>query len=379
MAELSKVARCYRCGAILQTENENEPGYISPEIVSKYPEGLLLCNDCFRNERFNTEPKEPHFEESFQSILEVVKQTKAVVAYVIDIFSFEGSFISKLIEMINGLDVIVIANKRDLLPKDADDELLLEYVAHRLRVAKLNVKDVVLTSTNGDYNIDLMYKKIVDLAKDRDVYFIGASVSGKSSLISSLLKNFTNRTTRPITVCTFKGTDLRGYKIPVTDKTYIYELPGTDIQNSLVSKVERAVQNQIVPKRAVKARKYTLTQRASVILGGLCAIELISKNKTTIEIYASSQIDIKQKRLSAEKQLRANFKKPYAKPVSANYTQFNEFDAYDITIEEEGKRDIGILGLGWFSFTGKNQTFRIFVPKGVYVYTTRAKLDYVKK
>ena len=67
MAELNKVARCYRCGAILQTDDENKEGYISPEIVSKYPEGLLLCNDCFKNERFNTEPKEPHFEESYQT------------------------------------------------------------------------------------------------------------------------------------------------------------------------------------------------------------------------------------------------------------------------------------------------------------------------
>ena len=36
--------------------------------------------------------------------------------------------------------------------------------------------------------------------------------------------------------------------------------------------------------------------------------------------------------------------------------------------------DIAILGLGWISFKGNNQTFRVSVPKGVYIYTSRAKV-----
>ena len=378
MAELNKVARCYRCGAILQTDDENKEGYISPEIVSKYPEGLLLCNDCFKNERFNTEPKEPHFEESYQTILEQIKESKPLIAYVVDLFSFEGSFITKLNEMIKGLDVLVIANKRDLLPKDIDDEALLEYVAHRLRVAKLEVRDVVLTSSSTNYNIDLMYQKIVELSNNRDVYFIGASISGKSTLITELLKRYQNNTRKLITVANFKNTDLRGYKIPLTDKTSIYELPGTDIHNSLLSKVERVVQNQITPRKEVKARKFNLHCNNSVAIGGLCVVELLSKTKTDISIYASSSVEVKMKRITGEKYLQSILKKENIKPCSSRYTLFNEFDAYDFQITEEGSRDIGILGLGWFNFKGNNQTFRIFVPKGVYVYTTRAKVNYAK-
>lgn len=378
MAELNKVARCYRCGAILQTDDENKEGYISPEIVSKYPEGLLLCNDCFKNERFNTEPKEPHFEESYQTILEQIKESKPLIAYVVDLFSFEGSFITKLNEMIKGLDVLVIANKRDLLPKDINDEALLEYVAHRLRVAKLEVRDVVLTSSSTNYNIDLMYQKIVELSNNRDVYFIGASISGKSTLITELLKRYQNNTRKLITVANFKNTDLRGYKIPLTDKTSIYELPGTDIHNSLLSKVERVVQNQITPRKEVKARKFNLHCNNSVAIGGLCVVELLSKTKTDISIYASSGVEVKMKRITGEKYLQSILKKKNIKPCSSRYTLFNEFDAYDFQITEEGSRDIGILGLGWFNFKGNNQTFRIFVPKGVYVYTTRAKVNYAK-
>ncbi len=378
MAELNKVARCYRCGAILQTTDPNKEGYISPEIVDKYPEGLLLCNDCYKNERFNTSPKEPNFEESYQIILNQIREEKPLIAYVIDLFSFEGSFISKLNEMIEGLDVLVIANKRDLLPKDIDDKSLLEYVAHRLRVAKLAVKDVVLTSTNTNYNIDLMYQKIKELSSNRNVYFIGASVSGKSSLITELLKHYENRTNKPVTIATFKNTDLRGYKIPLTNKTFIYEIPGTDIHNSMLSKVERIVQNQISPKKTVKPRKNTLHTNGSIALGGLCIIQLMSKAKTDVFVYASNLVEVKYKHLTGEKFLQSILQKKNVKPCSARYTQINEYDAYDLQITEEGSRDIGILGLGWFNFKANNQTFRIFVPKGVYVYTSRAKINYVK-
>ena len=75
-----------------------------------------------------------------------VKKTNGLIVYVVDLFSFEGSFISKLNDAIAGLDVLVVANKRDLMPKNANDEHLLQYVAHRLRVAKLNVKEVFTCS-----------------------------------------------------------------------------------------------------------------------------------------------------------------------------------------------------------------------------------------
>lgn len=45
------------------------------------------------------------------------------------------------------------------MPKNANDEHLLKYVAHRLKVAKLNVKEVVLASSSTNYNIDVMYEK----------------------------------------------------------------------------------------------------------------------------------------------------------------------------------------------------------------------------
>ena len=61
-------------------------------------------------------------------------------------------------------------------------------------------------------------------------------------------------------------------------------------------------------------------------------------------------------------------------PCCDEFRSFADFDVYDFEITEVGDRDIGILGLGWFHFIGNKQTYRVFVPKGVYVYTTRSKI-----
>ena len=82
--------------------------------------------------------------------------------------------------------------------------------------------------------------------------------------------------------------------------------------------------------------------------------------------------------MDGEKHLKYVLKKHNNKPFSSHLTDITQFDVYDFTIDEKGSRDIGVLDLGWFNFTGAGQVIRIFVPKGVYVYTSRAKLKYDK-
>ncbi|MBR1581619.1 MAG: hypothetical protein IJ656_01165 [Bacilli bacterium] len=378
MAELNKISRCYRCGAILQTEDPLSEGYISPEIMNKYPRGLLLCNNCYKNEGFNEHPYLPSFDEDYKKILDKAVTNNDLIVYVIDLFSFEGSFISKLIEVIKDLDVIVVANKRDLLPKKADENELINYVHERLSLTGLSVKDIVLVSSNTDYNLDLMYEKIIKQAKNRNVYFLGASISGKSTLITELMKRIKNVSDMPISLEQFKGTSLQGYKIPISNKNFIFELPGTDIHNSLYSKVEPSVQRVITPKKAVVPQDGVLLKGGSIAIGGLAVIELFKGKTTLIKTYFAKGVELKFRQYSGLNHLKHILQKRNIVPCSNNFYNMNDFDAYDFIIDESGYRDIGISGLGWISFKGSNQTFRIYVPKGVYVYEGCRKVVNVK-
>ena len=56
MDKLSKIQRCYHCGAILQCEDEAKEGYIDFNIINKYPEGFLFFFFCFSTEKFSNGP-----------------------------------------------------------------------------------------------------------------------------------------------------------------------------------------------------------------------------------------------------------------------------------------------------------------------------------
>lgn len=372
MPNISRVKRCYHCGAILQHKDANQPGYISSEIIDKYPDGLLLCDECYKSEKQNA-PQEAVLDEEYLNILETIKAKKALVVYVVDLFSFEGSFIRKVNDMLNGCDVLAIGNKRDLLPKNVDDKELLLYIKHRLRVAKLDVKDVVLTSSTTGYNIDLMYEKIKKLSVGKDVYFVGASISGKSALIAEFLKKFKNNTNEYVVTYTFPNTNLRGFKIPLGNHMYIYETPGLSIDNSMLSKVDEIVAKKILPDSTICPKSFKLNPGLSLMFGGLALIELISGEETKVDVYCKTGLDLKVSK-NGEARFVNVLSRHTLQPCCDEFRSFADFDVYDFEITEVGDRDIGILGLGWFHFIGNKQTYRVFVPKGVYVYTTRSKI-----
>ncbi len=376
MSVLKKVKRCSHCGAILQTEDQTKDGYITSVILKKYPDGVLLCDKCF-----NEEKKEDSIivlNDEYKSILETIKKDNALVVYVIDLFSFEGVFPSEATNLLSGLDVIAVANKRDLMPKTVDDYELISYVNHRLRMSNLKVKDVLLTSTNANYHIDELRKLIRDNVDGRDVYFVGSSTSGKSALISEILKNFENKTNKFIVTYTFPNTTLRGFQIPIGENNYIYEVPGFPITNSLLGLLEKPIVNYIVPKKAVEDRKYIISDKISLAIGGLAFIMQLTEEKTVLHCYISPKINIKTRRGDSLKFFNGILEKGDQTNTSYKFRNLSDFDIYDFEITEKGERDIGVLGLGRIQFKGNNQKFRIFVPKGVYVYTTRAKLKNVK-
>jgi hypothetical protein len=77
---------------------------------------------------------------------------------------------------------------------------------------------------------------------------------------------------------------------------------------------------------------------------------------------------------NAEAALLKGIQKETLRPISEKVQSMDDFDIFDIAVDEEGSRDIGIEGFGWINFTGQKQTFRVYAPKGISIYTTRAKL-----
>lgn len=372
---VNTVRKCYHCNKVLQSEDKNQGGYIPRELLETNDGRVLLCEECYRKENLDVIPTKIELGKDIVTILNDAKKSNALIVYVVDIFSFETSFIQEVNELIKGLDIILVANKIDLLPNNSRLNEVKEYVAHRLRVEEMKALDIILTSPENGFNIEEVVKGIKANRKGKDVYIIGRIGSGKSSLLTSLLKVFSNTTNQMIVTENYKGTESRVMKLPLEDGKFIYDTPGLPNSISAVSVLEKDVVRAITPREHIKKRGFLLYPKQALVLGGLIRVDLLSKKSVNLNVFMSDKIQLK--RITSwdhDKIFSRWLKNKLVKPISPAHTSLSDFDVYDIDVTEKGERDIGVDGIGWISFTADKQKFRIYVPKFVKIYTTRSKI-----
>lgn len=372
--ELTKVKKCYGCGALLQSSNEEELGYVPLKHLES--DDIFLCQRCFKTHHYSADKlSEPTISVDFFEIIKDIRKKKALVFYVVDVFTFESSFNSDINSALDGVEVILIANKVDLLPKSTNKAKLLKFVERHVEEAGLHVSKVILTSSKKNYNIDEVIEEINRLNENRDVYFIGAVSSGKSLLIKTLLKNYKNETSRYITTSVYPNTTVAVQQIPISEKTTIFDTPGISITNSLISKVEKPVIKQIVPRGEIKARTYQLFSKNSIIIGGLARLDFLDGPFTSFTFYFSDDVKITRSfTASADHSMDSLIKNKKITPLSNIVTSVKDFDAFEFTTHEDRKYDIAWNGYGFVSFKGSGRKVRIFAPRGVAISYNESKI-----
>lgn len=383
MSKVNVVRRCYSCGAILQSGDKNKEGYIAASLLERPLNEVLFCEHCYTEARFNLLPAEPQVDADFLLMLDDARASDALIVYVVDTISFESYFNEGIADRIKGLRILVLANKHDLMPKEVKDEDICEYVAHRFRVASMPVQkeQVLLTSLTTMGEVKDVAERIDEERKRHDVYIIGPTGSGKSLFFTAFLRNYSNASGQNITTSNYPGTSLRVMQIPLDASSFLYDTPGTSIKNSVIGLVEPDCVKAIQVKTPLKARNITMGKGDVVFVGGLGQIELIDAGKAKngrvdIKAYFSNEIGLKK--ATIRKDLGEAFLKYLGHnqlhPSSHLVRSLKDMDIFDFQIEETGSRDLGIAGLGWINFAGAEQTFRIYVPKGVSVYGSRCKV-----
>ncbi len=375
MTEIRRIRRCPGCGVILQSIDETLPGFVPEKHMERHE--VVLCQRCFKLQHYGEDisPKEPRVNEEFLKILAQAKAENALIIYVLDLFSFDSSFSPDVNEMIRGLDIIGVANKRDLFPKSVKDEKLRAYVLSRTEKVGLTLIDLVIASPIKKYNIDEVKLQIEKHRDGRNVYVIGATSSGKSSLVNAFMRQFLNTTSFMITTSPFPGTTLRVIEIPLDEKSHLYDTPGYALDTSLISKVERDVIRTIVPRTEIKPRTYQISPKQSVILGGLARFDFMSGKATGFTFYMSNLVELKRSLLSnADKTFDTLVSQNRIRPTSKLVKSFQDLEAFEVAIVDKGRLDIGIVGLGWINFAGNKQNIRILAPKGVGIYVLPPKI-----
>jgi len=379
MDQISKVKKCYRCGATLQSEDPTKEGYVLKEILENPNQSFTFCQKCFERERWQSSSNEPFIDYEFIDVLREAKERGCLLVYVVNLFSFETSFSKEVIDLIQGMNILVVGTKYDLLPQSASKEEISEYVAHRFRVAGLHIHapDVYIATVNDEDSIRATLTRIFELKNAKDVYIVGPQDSGKTALINAFLKIYNNLSNGNIVTCNYKNTHLRVMKIPMTNNSAMYETPGISITNSILFGLDTKTLKNIYLTNEVKPREIGISKGQSVFIGGLAIIELVEGNKLGFTCFFHDKVQLHKSHYSnvESKFIKLN-KSGALVPSLSKIKSTQDMEIFEISINnKEGTyRDIGFAGLGWVTAKFTTQKLRVYVPKGVSIYTSRPKI-----
>ena len=274
------------------------------------------------------------------------------------------------------LKVAVIGTHRDLFSSLIKDETLIRFINERFEEVGITPDSVTILGNEDNVDIKELMMKFNEARKAHDIYLIGSKMSGKTSLINRLLKYYVNKTKWPIKTENYRGTSVKVMSIPLSNSSFIYELPGFSLSTSTVGKVEKDVQKLIIPRRKIETHYRTLGKGDALVAGSLGYFELFSGKPTAIKFYCAEGVEIKK--LGADKVgefLEENNRKRSLRPVSERITSFRDYDFFEYTMENDGQvHDISVEGLGWISFVAKGQIIRVMFPKGAALKESLAKL-----
>ena len=378
MGKQSRVLRCYHCGAILQCENEDEKGYIIPESLHRAtPIQIIYCDKCFETMKaFNNSELEQKVDQEVLKILDDAFATDAMIIWVVDLFSFNGTLNSEIANKVKKLNVVVVGNKRDLFPMNVKDDSLIAYLNETFNAYGIKPKSVRLLGATNKIDSKELIDAMNAARKGHDVYMIGNSTSGKTSIINRAMKGFENKTSRQIKTITYPGTSVNVLEIPLSRSSFFYELPGISQTTSATGKLEKDVVKQLVPKKAIKMTQRTMTAGDALMIGSLAAFEVIKGKTANYRFYAAEGVEtrkVQSKKL--DDYINENNIRRFARPVSERLVSFLDYDMFEYAMENDKKwHDIAIEGLGWLSFIAQGQMIRIRLPKGVALKESLAKI-----
>lgn len=313
--------KCLGCGSTLQSENQEKEGYVK-ELTSAY------CERCFRIKNYGDYKFIAKSNTEFVEILKDVNKTKDLVLLVVDIFNLPENFefITKYITN----PILLVLTKWDVMP-NVYEQKILDYMDKY----NLNLCDKIIVSSNKNYNMDVLIDKIKLYQKSKNVYVVGYTNAGKSSLINKLIYDYSENTPT-ITTSLVPSTTLNSIEVKLDSSLTLIDTPGLLFDSSIDNFVDINMLKKITPRKKIKPITYQVKSFQTIMIEDILALELSNNN---INMYFSSDLKIER------------------------YYKKRKIDLEAKVIEVAENTDVVISGLGFIKFTKKEKIVLYVIPK----------------
>ena len=277
---MDNIKKCMGCGTILQDENILKEGYTTSLDND-------ICQRCFRMKNYGEYQVVTKSNEEYLSILKSVGETKDLVLYITDLLNLDKN----LEELRNYIPnkMILVLNKKDALPKSVKENKLIKYIENK----NMNFEDIIVVSANKNYNIDYLLKRIKYLQTSKNVYVIGHTNVGKSSLINKLIKNYSDNC-QELTMSPLPSTTLNTIQIEINDHLTLIDTPGVVDNGSILNYVDPKMVKKISPNKEIKPKTYQLRKNQSIVIEDLIRIDYIEGEKNSFTLYLSNGLKVKR-------------------------------------------------------------------------------------
>ena len=330
---------CKGCGAKLQSEDSNALGY-TPDINKE------LCMRCFRLKNYGEYQTTLKTNDEYIKIIEDIGKTKSLVLYVIDLLSIPED-LSKIKEYLTNNKIILVLNKKDMLPLSVKDEKIYDYIEELYEGV---FTDKIIISANKNYNLDKLVKLIKKHRVYKDVYVIGNTNAGKSTLMNRLIENYSDDS-GDITISSMPSTTLDEIKVPFKDYVLI-DTPGLVDSFNILNYISEENIKRISSNKTIKPRTYQIRKGQALIFNDFLRIDYIEGERNSFTVFVSN--DIKVKRINGKRH-------DYLKDLSRK--------ELDLKYHE----DIVINGLGFVKTIMEGKVY-IYVNQDVSVFTRKSMI-----
>lgn len=367
---MTEEKRCPGCGALFQSVNPQEKGYIPAEVLGRGDE--VLCARCFSLVHYHRDCPLPFEAARYQALLATIARSRALVVAVVDLFDLEGTFLTDLNRWFPSSPLLLIANKADLFPRETKREKLMTYLERTCARQGVKASASLVATANSHDDAPAILAAIERLRRTSpapdDVYFIGRTNVGKSSLLKML--SYAAKMPAPsLTVSDMVSTTQDLITIPMPSGVRFHDTPGLLNPSSANTYLTKASLDKVVPKKAVHPAVLQWFGTSTLFIGGFARVTIAANEASVVAYFARPVVLHRTKAVHAEEFYQEHKDDLLLIPTEEERNKLGALDkSVTVKVREKEKTDIAFAGLGFLTIKGDaTVTVVTFMPLGVSV------------